>query len=449
MKLTHIIFYMTLLFLMAAPLAAEDTSQSKIRSRAQKAYTDGNWQDAFELYRRLSMDPRAEPKIVGRDFTQAWQCLRQLDRLDELDDFREAVIEQHAANWLLLLAAARSYSQNTHWGYMIAGEFKRGHHRGGGKYVNAVARDRVRALQLLQQAMAPAESDRQKAEVAQFYLEFARTVQQHRGTAHQAWRLQYLTDLTRLPDYEPGYGHGYGGRIRYAPVDALGRPVYHRIPKDYDTAASDGERWRWLLARAVTLHPALEAGVEYTWATFLHRQFGVQTLADYGILYGRGRPLDKTALKIDESGAYAVHTLSDDETIARLAVGVRRFELPAEYNFIHVFNKILESNNGQAANASRALAQIYENRRQYDRAVQYWQVYKKSNRSAAQKRIDQIIKNWGVFESGGMQPASATPRVEYRFRNGRRVAFSAHRIRVKRLLEDVKAYIRTENRRLD
>ncbi|MGD8992444.1 MAG: MG2 domain-containing protein [Desulfobacterales bacterium] len=284
--------------------------------------------------------------------------------------------------------------------------------------------------------------------MAQFYLEFARSVQQHRGTA-QAWRLQYLTDLSRLPDYEPGYGHAYGRRTRYAPVDALGRPVYHRIPKDYDTAASDGERWRWLLARAVTLHPALEAGVEYTWATFLHQQFGVQTLADYGILYGRGQPLDKAALKKDESSAYAVHTLGNDETIARLAVGVRRFKLPAEFNFIHVFHKILESNNGQTANAARALAQIYENRRQYDRAVQYWQLYKKWNHTAAQKRIDQIIQNWGVFESGGMQPAGATPRVEYRFRNGRRVAFSAYRIRVKRLLEDVKAYIRTENRRLN
>ncbi|MGD9350479.1 MAG: hypothetical protein PVF71_12535, partial [Desulfobacterales bacterium] len=386
MKLTHIIFYMTLLFLIAAPAVAEDTSQRELRSRAQKAYTDGNWQDAFELYRRLSLDPAAEPEMVGPDFTQAWQSLRQLGRLDELDDFREAVIQQHAANWRLLLAAARSYSQNTHWGYMIGGEFKRGHHRGGGKYVNAVARDRVRAMQLLQQAMAPAESDPQKAEVAQFYIEFARSVQQHRGTA-QTWRLQYLTDLTRLPDYEPGYGHAYSSRSQYAPVDAHGQPVYYQIPEDFNAAASDGERWRWLLARSVALHPALKAGVDYTWATFLHQQFGVQTLADYGMLYGRGRLMDKESHKKDESGAYAVHTLSDDETIARLAVGVRRFDLPAEFNFIHAFKELLESHDSsQAANAARALAQIYENRRQYDRAVQYWQLYKKSNHTAAQKR---------------------------------------------------------------
>ena len=398
MKPTHVFTCIALFFLIAAPVSAEDRSHRELRSRAQTAYTDGNWQDAFELYRRLSLDPAAEPEMVSPDFTRAWQCLRQLGRLDELDDFREAVIEQHAANWRLLLAAARSYSQNTHWGYMIAGEFQRGHHRGGGKYVNAVARDRVRALQLLQQAMAPAESDPQKAEVAQFYMAFARSVKQGRGTA-QAWRLQYLTDLTRLPDYEPGYGHAYGGRTRYAPVDAQGRPVYYQIPKGYNAAASDGERWRWLLARAVTLHPALKAGVDYTWATFLHQQFGVQTLADYGMLYGRGRLVDKSTHKEDESGTYAVHTLSDDETIARLAVGVRRFDLPDEFNFIVVYKKILENSDGQSANAARALAQIYENRRQYDRAVQYWQLYKKSNRSVAQKRIDQITQNWGVFES--------------------------------------------------
>ncbi|MBT8368653.1 MAG: hypothetical protein KJP23_28500 [Deltaproteobacteria bacterium] len=296
MKLIQIIFYMTLLFLIAAPVAAEDASHRNLRNRAQKAYTDGNWQDAFELYRRLSLDPAADPKRVGPDFSQAWQCLRQLGRLDELDGFREAVIEQHATNWRLLLTAARSYSQNSHWGYTIAGEFQRGPHRGGGKYVNAIARDRVRALQLLQKAMAPAESDPQKAEVAQFYMEFARTVQQHRGSA-QAWRLQYLTDLTHLPDYEPGYGHEYGRRTHYAPVDTQGQPVYHHVPKDFNAAASDGERWRWLLARAVVLHPALQAGVEYTWATFLHQQFGVQTLADYGILYGRGGPADNAAHK--------------------------------------------------------------------------------------------------------------------------------------------------------
>jgi uncharacterized protein YfaS (alpha-2-macroglobulin family) len=435
--------------LLTISVRAEDAAHQPVRKKAQEEYTDGNWKDAFEHYYRLSLEIKNDPGMVGKDFIQAWQCLRRLNRLNELDAFRKKVIQRHSGNWRLLQDAARSYSQNDHWGYMVAGEFHRGHHRGGGKYVNAIARDRVRALQLMQQAMISAAKDPAVSEAAQFYMEFARLVQQYRG-ANQAWRLQYLTDLTRLPDYEPGYGYEYDGRSRGAPVDAEGRPVYHRLPKDFETADSDGERWRWLLARAAALEPALKARVDYIRASFLHQQFGVQTLADYGALYGRGRPLEEDAEKKNKSSPYEVHTLSDQETIARLASGVRRFELPDEYNFILIFKTMLKGRNSSyAGNAARALAQIYENRRQYDRAVEYWQFYKNHNPSAARQRIDQITGNRGVFDPTGVQPAGTTPSVEYRFRNGRRVAFSAYRIRVNRLLEDVKAYIRSQPRRLN
>ena len=445
---TSIVLIVTLL-LLAASAWAEDATHQQIRRKAQKAYTNGNWKDAFELYHRLCLEIKNDPTWVGKDFTQAWQCLRQLNRLNELDTFRENVIQRHADNWRLLQDAAHSYSQNTHWGYMVAGEFHRSHHRGGGKYVNSITRDRVRALQLMQQAMGPAEEDPAKSEVAQFYIQVAGIIQQHRG-ANQAWRLQYLTDLTRLPDYEPGYGYEFDSLTQGAPVDAEGQPVYHRLPELLERAASDGERWRWLLARAVQLNPALKAYVDHTWAAFLYQQFGVQTLVNYGALYGRGRPLDKEDEEKDQSSSYEVHTLGDQETIAKLAVGVRRFDLPAEYNFILLFKAMLEdTSGGYAGNAARTLAQIYENRRQYNRAVDYWKIYKNNNRSAAQQRIDQITKNWGVFEPAGVQPSGTTPSVEYRFRNGSQVEFVAYRIQVNRLLEDVKAYIRSQPQKLE
>ena len=434
------------LLLLAASARAEDGTHQQIRNNAHKAYTDGNWKDAFERYRKLSMETDNDPGMVGQDFTQAWQCLRQLNRLHELDTFREGVIQAHSGNWRLLRDTARSYSQNTHWGYRIAGEFQRGSHRGGGEYVNAIARDRVRALQLMQRAMKLAEVDPEKSETAQFYVEFAHMMLQFRGS-NQAWRLQYLTDLTRLPDYETGYGYEYNRQSQGAPVDADGHPVFHRTPESFESAASDGQRWRWLLARAVVLNPNLKPSVDYTLATFLHQQFGVQTLASYGALFGRGGALDE---KRDKSNPYAVHTLTDTETIAKLAVGVRRFELPDAFNFIRMFKAMLaDDNSGYDGNAARALAQIYENRRQYDHAVTYWQIYKKYNRSAARKQIDQITEYWGVFEPRGPQPAGTAPGIEYRFRNGQRVRFSAYRIRIGWLLEDVKGYLRSRPGRLD
>src|SRR5262249_32916741 len=130
-------------------------------------------------------------------------ALQKLGRGDETDEFREAVIRVHPKNWRLLSAAAKSYLGDQNIGFMIAGKFERGGHRGGGAMVNSVQRDRTRALQLLQQALACAKDDTDKPAVAELHLQFADVLLTGNGYA-DAWRLQYLTDLTKLPDYEDG-----------------------------------------------------------------------------------------------------------------------------------------------------------------------------------------------------------------------------------------------------
>src|SRR5262249_61612903 len=57
---------------------------------------------------------------------------------------------------------------------------------------------------------------------------------------HEPWRLQLLTDLGQLPDYDEGYYWGHSDRG--APVDADGNPVFYHTPKSYKDAKSDGER---------------------------------------------------------------------------------------------------------------------------------------------------------------------------------------------------------------
>jgi uncharacterized protein YfaS (alpha-2-macroglobulin family) len=450
MKLIKTAVLVIAVFLTAGLLhAAADVDHQSLRKRAQQQYNDGNWKDAYNLYRKLCLEVENDPNMVGADLTQAWHCLRQLNRLNELDAFREAVIERHIRNWRLLKAAAHSYSYNNHWGFMIAGEFERGQHRGGGKYVNAVQRDRTRALQLMKQALDLSADETDKSQVAYFYLEFARFFMQYRGY-HQAWRLQYLTDLNELPDYEPGYGYEYDRRVQGAPVDAEGRPVMYGVPESFDAAASDGERWRYLLWAAVQLLPRLENQVKFDRASFLHHQFGVQTLRDYGDFFIGRRPVTTQDQQQEQSGPYDVHTLNSDETIAKLASGVRRFALAGEFSFIRLLNEIVEKpDSGYTNQATRLLATIYENRRQYDRAAEYWRMYKRYDKKSANQRLDQILNNWGMFEPGTPQPAGRQPTVEYRFRNGKRINFTAHKIRMARLLQDIKTYIRSNPRRLD
>jgi len=447
----HIVKTTCLLIIMvmaaADTAAAAQSEHESMRSQARHAYQDGNWNDAYRLFRQLSLDAANDPRRIAEDFNQAWQCLRNLDRINELDMFREKVIAAHNDNWRLLWAAADSYQNNNHWGYMVAGEFQRGSHRGGGRYVNAVQRDRIRALQLLNRALALTSEEPAASDVARFYLAFGRTIRRYNGY-NQAWRLQYLSDLTRLPDYEPGYGYGRG--TQGAPVDREGNPVFHHVPDTFDSAASDGERWRWLLSRAAATDPDLAMQVKHILATFYLSQFGVQTLSAYGHFFAGGA-LAADADALDEKlSPYAVHTLDDSETLARLATGVKRFSLPDEFNYIKLFRQILHSpDTGWADDAALNLAQVYQNRRLYDRALEFWQHFTRYNRSHARRQMDQILGNWGVFEPVGQQVSGRIPTVEYRFRNSSRVNFKAYRIRVATLLKDVTAYIRSRPHRLD
>src|SRR5207244_6863934 len=54
-------------------------------------------------------------------------------------------------------------------------------------------------------------------------------------------------------------------------------------------------------------------------------------------------------------------------------------------------------------------------------------------------RLDQIVGNWGRFDDMSMQPAGTKGTVDFRFRNGNKVSFEAHAIKVEKLLDDVRS----------
>ena len=131
-------------------VAGQDARRKQWQSAAQA----GNYRDAYDGFLRLVLDPHDDPLEVGKDLTEGIQCLQQLGRWDEIDDFREAVVAVHRNNWRLLEAAAKSLHGDQHFGFVISGKFHRGPQRGGGgQVVSSVERDRVRALQLIVQAM--------------------------------------------------------------------------------------------------------------------------------------------------------------------------------------------------------------------------------------------------------------------------------------------------------
>jgi uncharacterized protein YfaS (alpha-2-macroglobulin family) len=422
------------------------------RATGQRLFDQGNFKDAYERFHTLTADPQDEPRMVSNDLNMALQCLQRLNHLDQIDALLEETVKIHANNWRLLDTVAQHYANADHCGFIIAGKFQRGSHRGGrGKLMNSVDRDRVRALQLLVQAMPLAMKDENRNEVGVFFRTFASRLLRDNNVG-QAWRLQYLTDLKTLPDYEDGWGDG--DQPNGAPVDADGKPVFHYLPKSFETAETDGQRWRWCLQQTIDYSPNQSDSVQMQMADFLWNQFGVHTMAQYGWRFGRGETDDTDA---NESGTYALNTLGENETIARLATGIKRFPLPEEFNFIKLYQEIAKTSpSSYGMEALERLATIFENRRQYPKSAEYWkQLLAKFpsadhyRRQRWQDQLDQIEKNWGRFETVQDQPAGRGATVEFRFRNGKQVQFTAHEIKVEKLLEDVKAYYRSNPKDLN
>jgi len=453
-----------------AAAAAED--QQAQRNEAMKLFQQGNFKEAYDASRKLALDPKhvlpppGEELSTGRqprrprrplpppgeELSLAVQCLQRLNRLGEADALLEAVVEVHRENWRKLAAVAQQYMNVPHQGFIVAGKFERGPRRGaqGGQMVNSWERDRIRALQLMVQALPKARQDDNHGEVGRYLLSLGEILLNNRGWS-EAWRLQYKSDLAVLPDYDPGWG--YYHETSGAPVDEQGNPVYHYTPKSFEEAKSDGERWRWCLEQAMEFDPGSKNAVRSQFADFLHNQFGVQTMAYFGWRFGQMQTDDTQK---DESGTYALHTLKENETIARLATGIKRFELPDEFNFIKIYQQIADDpKTGHGDTSLEQLAQIFENRRQYPQAADYWKRLLKeypgddNRRRNWQDRLDQIVGNWGRFEQITTQPAGKGATVEYRFRNGTSVDFNAQQINVKKLLDDVKAYLKSNPGQLD
>jgi len=428
--------------------SAEDTPQS-LRAKAVAAFNSGNYLEALEVVKKPALDPATTDEEAEQDLSLAKNCLERLGRHDELDALLEDVISKHQDKWKLLTSTAKIYCHELqHVGYIVAGQFYRGYRRSGdGQYVTSLSRDRARALQLMSQAMPLVQAQDNRRNLAQFYLDLAEMLSTPQD-AEQYWLLQRLTDLTKLPDYEE-YRYYRQGSTRGLPVDAQGRPVYFHTPQGWDRAANDGERWRWALEQAKRMSEEGRKRADLIFARFLHRHFGVETILDRPIRPGREKGRKEEA----ESGPYAVSQLKDNETIARLATGIKRFTLPDEFNYIKILEHLAASgeDGSYAQPALSLLAQIFENRRQFSRAAQYWQENIKRFGATAEKteHLSQIVGAWGRFENSGPKPAGQKAALHYRFRNGTSVQFEAYEIKIDKLLSDIKEYLKSNPVQLD
>ena len=427
-------------------------SSKELREQAGRLLRDGNFGEAFPLYHRLIEDSEKGGETGARDLENAVTCLQRLNRVNEFDKLLETAVNIRSDDWQVLTAAARLLGQNIdHSGFLIGGQFERGHHRGGGQYVSAQARDRVRAIQLLLQSLAVLDRAEDVTAVAKanVYSVLGNIVGEQRFS--QAWKLQDLTDLTVLPDYEENTNHHrfhrFGNVQPGAPVDENGDPILFHLPESWDTANSDGERWRWAIKQVSVVDRDQQSDVDLQWAQFLQAQFGVRQV------FHDGREVPFPDGKQRMKGL-TLHTLADSETMAHLATGDRKLSLPEEFNHIAVIQNIIGRKDRSLRRAIDMMIQIRMNRHQYPLAAELLRSALKlarrdTVRRSLRERIRQIEGNWIQFESALTQPAGRGAILDVRIRNGTHVSFTARPIDIEQLLSDTRRYLEARPEHLD
>lgn len=425
--------------------------ESSLRQQADDAFSKNNWKQAYEAYRQLVRSKETTPARVPEDLQKAIDSLRRLNLNEEVDGLLKEAVSTHPGNWKLMAKAAFTVLYSPNYGIVSDQTFYRAPNRSQtGAWINTVDLDRQQALiwydAALQSALKAVDARSETpADIAPLYLEMMNAIQHHRQQ-QLAWRLQQKTDLETPPDYLDFEAPSESVN-RYAPVDKDGNPVYFASPKSWGEAANDGERLHWLLDQAVEASPVLGINAKYNWAMFLNGLFSVDTLQnDRWIMAAMDDEGDDAE---SQAGIFQIHTLGDDETIARLANGVRRFKIPDGYNPIKLLREIGEDDKQTSLGVSalQQLATIYENRRQYSRAVDILKkiIALRGDDDWTQTRLSNIVDARAQFDPTPTQLAGEGAKLSLVFRNAKEAQFTAQEVDVEKLIADTKDFFRRQS----
>lgn len=413
----------------------EKINMAEAVASAEKLQQEGNIRDAFQLYKKVLAEAATDFSGASKYYSNAVDCLIKAGNVDAFDNFTAMVMQKYGNSPEMLHAAAIALMQITHDGFLIGGQFIRGYSSSGGERVSAFERDRVLALSWLMKAIKnydPAKISMNR----QFYTTLSRVLMAGRSD-NNSYKLQYLTDIATIPPYDRTFGGWVMGRMAVsgAPVDAKGNPVFYKVPKSFELALNDGERWRLALALAGENG---EQKAKWDFALFLYSQFGVQTLGN----------LSNTAetTSIAES-PFAVQNLPEDETIAKLASGIKRFKLPDEYNYIKMFRELAAVGDSVAADALDILAKIFTDRKQYKKAAEFWKssisAFGNGKHGFRASALEQITGNLGYFMPAGVFPAGKAPTLNFRYRNALEANVEIYRLDIDEFINDIKSSLQS------
>lgn len=422
---------MKALFLFLAlmiPLSAAEPAP--MRKEAEKLEKQGNWREAYDL--RVKLLREVEDAASADDLRSALGSQQQLGEEENFDGLLAELTDSKKGNPVFMKAAGYAFLQANHYGRMQDNEFQRGH-KGTGDHRNVQEQDRLRALQCFMQAWELVEKG--GVEEAGMLQALGQGLVQNRTGSGNLWQLYLQTDLKAVPDFteQTDMITSEG-----APAGNDGEPVYLDVPESWETAESDGGRWRWTSREIARLDPAQALNEQLGWWRFCQNHYGVNTLASYGWW---GDPDVK-----ERDGILQASTLKEGETIARLANGVKRFTLREDYRFIPGLRGLMRADKSAASwQAGDSLVQIFMNRSQYPAAAETLEeVIKLHGKGGNNQRPDllkQIRGNWSRFEQTPTYFADNPVEVPFTFRNAKEVKLTLTEVKEESVMRDIISYL--------
>lgn len=410
----------------------------QLRSRAAKQVKDQNFRDATQTLVTLLAREDADSKVIVSAVADLGTCSQRMNTFDKLESSLLSLADSRGPNPEIMLAIARAalryLPQN---GVIVDGQFQRGYGRWGGANVSVGRLDRIRTINWLREAIDHAESprgDTDPALLAKLYDEIA--VVLLNNSSGFAWQLQKLTDLDEELNYNTFENTNSQVASDAAPVTDDGAPVKFAIPDSWAAATNDGQRLRYSIAQA-TKSAEVEPVALNRWAQFLEGQFSVITMQRFG-WFGRILEDDNTSERLK------LHTLADNETLARLASGVERFELPDDYHFIAIYKKLSENPEASVAQAAMArLHSIYLNRRQYTTAATWLErsIEKfEDPRGRKARQLSAIRDPRVALDSLAPLLANQKNSVGAKFRNAGQIQYQMQQVDVEGVLREAKQF---------
>ena len=445
-----------LAMLPVAPTAFAQDATLPAREPLLQAFRDGNFKEAYDGLQRLARCRRTPTRrrstttcrprcnacgssIASTRSTRCWN--RSSPPIRDSWQALAAVARQYDSHRTLRLHDRRRVSP-------------RPASRRRSRRARHGPRPRARAAALSPRHRAGERGAEQERRGAACCAGFAQALA-YGGDTSQYWRLQSLTDLETLPDYRRRLGlrlqrpaRRTGRRRRQPDLLRRARQLGRRQERRRALAVGAGDDGR--LGSQDARRRTASRGPRFCRRSSTCKRWPASRSRCFA-----SRSDDAT----DAPQTWALDTLGEDETIARLATGIKRFKLPDDHNFIKLYQQVARA---PAAGRTRVGVRTALDAARHDlrespavrRAAEYWR-HGRSSASPATSGSNIRIASTRSSATGASsaasltQPAGRGATVDFRFRNAKDVEFTAQPINVAKLLADVKDYLKSKPKQLD